>query len=55
MERWSPRWDEEAMLKRELAKLHTGEESGVKKKDGWPVGYKMEIPRMTNRQLGVVS
>ena len=21
-----PRWDEEAMLKRELAKLHTGEE-----------------------------
>ena len=48
-----PRWDEEAMLKRELAKLHTGEERRLKK-GGWPVGYEMEIPQIQVDSWGVV-
>lgn len=45
-----PRWDEEAMLKRELAKLHTGEERRLKK--GWMTSWvRNGTPANTNRQL----
>ena len=45
-----PRWDEEAMLKRELAKLHTGEERRLKKR--WMTSWvRNGNPANTSRQL----